>query len=377
MAEQASFLKLLQKRKRGKLKVYIGMAPGVGKTYRMLQEGNALFKQGIDVCIGLIETHNRKDTVAQLGDLPVLNERTSYYKGRLQSELDLQGVLNRRPEVVIIDELAHSNVAGSVNPKRWQDIDQILDAGVSVITAVNIQHLESLAAELTRITGLEISERVPDGFINSADEVVNIDLTVTELVDRLKAGKIYQPERVAAALENFFQEDKLLQLRELALREVTRQVDRQIDVKLPTSNAGIKAAKVMLCISTNHESAKRMIRKMARFITGDHAIWYVVYVQTPDERAEQVVLSKQRHLINNLKLATEMGAKVETIKANSFADAIYNFIKTNEISLCALGKSEMPWFKRIYKLTPTQHLMRLTKDLPVDYLILTSHELKG
>ena len=220
------FLNLIRKSRRGKFKIYIGMSAGVGKTYRMLQEAAALLRNGVDVKIGYIETHGRKETHDLLEGLPVIPRRKLFYKGKELEELDVQAVLNLHPEVVIVDELAHTNIEGSKNEKRWQDVMDILDAGINVISAVNIQHIESLNEEVKAITDVTVAERIPDNVLKQADEVVNIDLTADELVTRLKEGKIYSPDKIEIALKNFFQSEKILQLRELALKEVASQVER-------------------------------------------------------------------------------------------------------------------------------------------------------
>ena len=210
------FLDLIKKSRRGKLKVYIGMSAGVGKTYRMLQEARALLKNGVDVKIGYVETHGRQETDEQLQGLPIIPRRKLFYKGKELEEMDVSAIINLRPEIVIVDELAHTNISGSANEKRWQDVMDILDAGINVISAVNIQHIESLKDEMKNITGIDVTERVPDYVLSQADEVVNIDLTSDELIGRLKEGKIYKAEKIEAALKNFFQSDHILQLRELA-----------------------------------------------------------------------------------------------------------------------------------------------------------------
>lgn len=197
------FLNLIKKSRRGKFKIYIGMSAGVGKSYRMLQEARTLMKNGIDVKIGFIETHNRKETHDLLEGLPLVPRRKLFYKGKELEEMDVQAIINLRPEVVIIDELAHTNIEGSKNEKRWQDVMEILEAGINVISAVNIQHIESLNEEIKSITGIEVKERIPDSVLGQADEVVNIDLTADELILRLKEGKIYHPDKVETALRNF------------------------------------------------------------------------------------------------------------------------------------------------------------------------------
>ena len=212
------FLDLIRKSKRGKFKIYIGMSAGVGKSYRMLQEAHSLLKNGIDIKIGYIETHNRKETQALIEGLPVIPRKKIFYKGKELEEMDLQAILNIHPEVVIVDELAHTNIPGSKNEKRWQDVLEILDAGINVISAVNIQHIESINEEVRSITGIEVGERIPDKLLQMADEVVNIDLTADELIARLKEGKIYDPGKIETALRNFFQSDKILQLQRACIK---------------------------------------------------------------------------------------------------------------------------------------------------------------
>src|SRR3984885_1705457 len=255
MAEQEKnvehFLNLIRKSRRGKFKIYIGMSAGVGKTFRMLQEAQTLLRNGVDIKIGYIETHNRAETHQLLEGLPVIPRRKLFYKGKELEELDVQAVLNLHPEVVIIDELAHTNIEGSKNEKRWQDVMDILDAGINVISAVNIQHIESLNEEVKNITGIEVLERVPDSVLEGADEVVNIDLTADELVARLREGKIYAADKIGIALQNFFQPEKILQLRELALKEVASQVERKIETELPRG-AHLPNERFLACIGSNH-----------------------------------------------------------------------------------------------------------------------------
>ena len=254
------FLDLIKRSRRGKFKVYIGMSAGVGKTYRMLQEARTLLKNGVNVKIGYIETHNRAETHALLEDLPLVTRKTIFYKGKELEEMDLQAIVNLQPEVVIVDELAHTNIPGSKHEKRWQDVLEILEAGISVISAFNIQHLESLNKSVELITGIEVTERIPDNILKLADEVVNIDLTADELIDRLKDGKIYERSKVETALSNFFKRDKILQLRELALKEVAHHVERKIETEVFKSEKFIPD-KIMACISTNDSGAKNVIRK--------------------------------------------------------------------------------------------------------------------
>lgn len=303
------FLDLIQKSRKGKFKIYIGMSAGVGKTYRMLREAHTLLKKGIDVKIGYIETHARKETQELITGLPIIPRRTIFYKGKELEELDVQAIINLRPEVVIVDELAHSNIQGSKNEKRWQDVLEVLEAGINVISAVNIQHIESLNTVVKEITGVEVQERVPDNVISMADEVVNIDLTAEELINRLKEGKIYAEDKIQMALTNFFKSDQILQLRELALKEVASQVVRKVEHEKP-KNTNFRQDKLLACISSNDKTAKIVIRKTARLASYYNSKWMVLYVQTPKESSVRIPLAKQRYLINNLKLATQLGAEV-------------------------------------------------------------------
>src|SRR6201996_1511525 len=245
------FMDLIRASRRGKFKIYIGMSAGVGKTYRMLQEAQTLLRNGVDVKIGYVETHGRKDTELQLQGLPVLPRRKLFYKGKELDELDVQAVINLHPEVVIVDELAHTNIEGSKNEKRWQDVMEVLDAGINVITAVNIQHIESINEDVKKITDIEVKERIPDKILQLADEVVNIDLTADELITRLKEGKIYDHSKVQQALQNFFQPDKILQLRELALKEVAGQVERKVDYQITAKQTPFRHDRFLACISSN------------------------------------------------------------------------------------------------------------------------------
>ena len=223
------FLDLIKKSRRGKFKIYIGMIAGVGKTYRMLQEARELLDNGVDVRIGYVETHGRAGTEAMLEGLPVISRRKIFYKGKELEEMDLETIIRIHPEIVVVDELAHTNVEGSLNEKRWQDVMTLLDEGINVISAINIQHIESVNEEVQDICGIEVKERVPDSVLQEADEVVNIDLTAEELITRLKAGKIYRPEKIEMALNNFFKTENILQLRELALKEVALRVEKKVE----------------------------------------------------------------------------------------------------------------------------------------------------
>ncbi|MBA4135577.1 MAG: histidine kinase, partial [Flavobacterium sp.] len=331
------FLDLIQKSRKGKFKVYIGMSAGVGKTFRMLQEAHTLVKNGIDVKIGYIETHFRKETHELLEGLPIIPRRSIFYKGKHLEEMDVQAIINLRPEVVIVDELAHTNIEGSKNEKRWQDVLEILEAGINVISAVNIQHIESLNEDVKRITGVDVQERVPDNVLRQADEVVNIDLTSEDLITRLKEGKIYTQDKIQMALTNFFKADQILQLRELALKEVASQVVRKVENEVP-KNVALRHEKVLACISSNDKTAKIVIRKAARLASYYNGSWYVLYVETPKESPNKIALDKQRHLINNFKLATQLGAEVIKIESSNITDAMLKIVEQKDITTVCIGK---------------------------------------
>lgn len=364
------FLDLIKKSRRGKFKIYIGMSAGVGKTYRMLQEVQALLKNGIDVKIGYIETHNRKETQALLEGLPVIPRRKLFYKGKELEELDVQAVISLRPEVVIIDELAHTNIEGTANAKRWQDVIEILDAGINVISAVNIQHIESLNEEIKAITNVEVKERIPDSVIAQADEVVNIDLTADELIARLKEGKIYEAEKIESALKNFFQPSNILQLRELALKEVASQVERKVETEVTKVHA-IKHERFLACISSNDKTAKNVIRKTARLANYYNSKWYVLYVQTPKESADKIALDKQRYLINNFKLATELGAEIIKVENVKVAKAIIEQAEERSITTICIGKPHIRLLKIILATNIFNELLKKLSASNIDLIILS------
>jgi len=364
------FLELIKKSRRGKFKIYIGMSAGVGKSYRMLLEAQALMRNGIDVKIGYIETHKRKETEALLDGLPVIPRRKLFYKGKELEEMDLKAIISLRPEVVIVDELAHSNIEGSQNEKRWQDVLDILNAGINVISAVNIQHLESINEEVERITGATIAERIPDKVLQMADEVVNIDLTADELIDRLKEGKIYDEKKIPTALSNFFQAERILQLRELALKEVAHQLERKIDIEIP-KNIKLRAELFLACISTNDESAKIIIRKTARLASYYRYKWYVVYVQTSHESADKINLASQRHLINNMKTATQLGAEVLKIKSDNIAKTIWETAEKYDITTICIGKPRFKFYQIVMKTAVFTQLLNKMSKTDIDLVILS------
>ena len=364
------FLHLANKAGRGEFKIYIGMSAGVGKSYRMLQEAHSLLRKGVNVQIGFIETHGRKETEALVEGLPVIPRRQVFYKGKMLEEMDLNAILLLAPEWVIVDELAHTNIPGSKNEKRWQDVMDLLNAGINVISAVNIQHMESINHQVKTITGVEVQERVPDSMLQIADEVVNIDLTADELITRLKEGKIYDPAKVESALKNFFQSEKILQLRELALKEVASQVERKVEIEIPRGQQ-MRHERFLVCISSNDEVAKKVIRKAARLAAYYHGEWYVLYVQTPRESVGRIKLSDQRHLINNLKLATELGAEVLRVQDANIAHAIIQMAVEKDITTVCIGKPHISLFGIILRTNIFSQLLKTLSSNEIDLVILS------
>ena len=364
------FLELVKRSRRGKFKIYIGMSAGVGKTYRMLQEAHALQRNGIDVQIGYIETHNRVETHALVDGLKFIARRKIFYKGKELEEMDAQQIINRHPEVVIVDELAHSNIEGSKNSKRWQDVLDILESGISVISAVNIQHLESLNEEIESITGIAITERIPDKVLELADEIVNIDLTADELIDRLKDGKIYDKSKVERALQNFFRSDKILQLREIALKEVAHHLEQKINIEIP-KQIKLRPERFLACISSNAETSKIVIRKTARLASYFRAPWIVLYVQSSSESLDKIKLDKQRHLINNFKLATELGAELLKVKSDKITASIMQVAADREITTICIGKPHLNLFQVILRTTVFNELLKNLAATETDLVILS------
>lgn len=364
------FLELVKRSRRGKFKIYIGMSAGVGKTYRMLQEAQTLLRNGIDIKIGYVETHNRKETVAQLKGLPVIPRRQLFYKGKELEEMDLNAIIHLQPEVVVVDELAHTNIEGSKNEKRWQDVMDILNTGISVISAVNIQHLESLNEEVEEITGAAINERIPDKVLQMADEVVNIDLTADELIDRLKEGKIYDMKKVPTALNNFFQTERILQLRELALKEVAHQVVRKIDTEVPKT-IKLRPEIFLACISTNDASGKIIIRKTSRLASFYRSKWYLLYVQTSNESSDKINLASQRHLLNNFKLAAQLGGEVIKVKSDNIARSIWETAEKYDITTICLGKPHFKFYQLVMKTAVFTQLLNKMSQTHIDLVILS------
>lgn len=364
------FLDLIKQSRRGKFKIYLGMCAGVGKTYRMLQESHNLLRNGIDVQIAYIETHDREDTIKMLAGLPLLPRKQIYYKGNELDDLDVDLVLQKHPEVVVVDELAHTNVPGSKNEKRWQDVMEILDAGINVISAVNIQHLEGLQAEVGDMLSVPVYERIPDRVIQSADEVLFVDISVEDLLSRLKEGKIYKKEKIETALRNFFQSEQLLLLRELALKEVAVHAIKKHEKEKP-SDSKHKIERFMVCIGTDEKKAKNLIRRTCRLASYYQAEWYVLYIQTPKESVNKIALDKQRYLINNFKLATELGGQVIQVQGKDVPENIVNQVLRMRITTVCIGRPYWPFLRILWAMGMFRRLMKKLEKIQVDLIILS------
>ena len=352
------FLELVERAKRGRLKLYLGFAAGVGKTWRMLEEAHALKQRGVDVVGALVETHGRAETAALIRDLEIVPRRKVEYRGVVVEEMDVDTVLARQPAVAIVDEIPHTNVPGSRNAKRYQDVLDLLAAGVSVIGALNIQHLESLNDLIVRNTGVRVRETVPDSFLLAADQVVNLDLAVEDLVERLEAGKIYPKEKIPWALEHFFQGKNLATLRELSLREVAESLDRSAaQAAAHGAEPATTRGRVMVALSSNPPHALALLRRGSRMAGRLNTAWYVVWVETPDEAPDKITSENQRHLLDNAQKARELGAEVVRLKSDDPVDAILDFARSHRVSDLIVGRTGRRRWRSLLRWTVLQRLV--------------------
>lgn len=362
------FLNLIRRQARGRLKVYLGSAAGVGKTYAMLREGQRLKKQGVDVVIGIVETHGRAETLEQIVDLEVVPPRIVEYRGVKLREMDLDAILARRPTVCLVDELAHTNVPGSKHSKRYQDVEELLFAGIHVITTVNIQHLESLYDEIERTTGVKVKERFPDRVLAEADQIVNVDVSVEDLIERLKTGKIYPEDRVNSSLEHFFTPANLTRLREITLTEIAHLIDRRTR-RAEADQAPIATTdRVMVGVSSMSPNASALLRKTARVADRLNAPWYAVYVQTPSEDLTRIDAATQRMLSKTLELAQQLGGIPMTFRGPDIASTMWAFAQEYAIKVIVIGKSRQPWYRRLTRTSILERLMKITNDIDI-YII--------
>jgi two-component system, OmpR family, sensor histidine kinase KdpD len=366
-----ALLERIKQEDRARLRIYVGAAPGVGKTYEMLQEAHALRNRGLDVVIGFVETYGRRDTEAQVKDLEVIPRRRLEYRGVTMEEMDIDAIIRRKPQVCVVDELAHSNVPGSRHDKRYEDVLEILDAGIHVMTAVNIQHLETLNDAVARATGVRVRETVPDTFLDRADEVINVDVTVEELRNRLREGKIYRPEKVEQALTNFFRKGNLSTLRELALRAVADEVsDKAASYR---AREGLEPAlipeRVMVCMSSN-PLAPRVVRTGARIAGRLGARWYAVYVETPREKPGRINPNDADALQENIRLAESLGATVVRVKADSPSDGLIAFAQREGVTHVIFGQSARTRWEQLWRGSTLDKFLGAVPDAAVQVVPL-------
>jgi two-component system sensor histidine kinase KdpD len=349
-----------------KLRIYLGAAPGVGKTYHMLNDAHMMrHQQNVDVVIGLVETHGRKETEARIRDLEVVPLKDIPYRGVTLKEMDVDAIIARHPNTAVVDELAHTNVPGSKNRKRYEDVLELLDAGINVMTAVNIQHLETLNDAVNRSANTTIRETVPDSFFKRADEVMNIDLTVDELRLRLKAGKIYAAEKVEQSLANFFRKGNLNMLRELALRTTAEQVSTRASEYRRTQ--GLEQApipeKVMVCLSTR-PGTERLLRVGARIAGRLSTNWYAVYVTKPDDKGHGDPDAYHR-LEEYQKMARDLGAKVVSLTDRNVSDALIRFAQQENISHVVFGQSARSRWDILWRGSVLNRFLSEVRDVTV------------
>ena len=362
----------------GRLKVYLGMAAGVGKTVPMLREGKRLQADGVDVACGVVETHGRSETLAELEGLTLLPRRTIQYRGVPLQEMDLDAVLARRPDVALVDELAHTNVPGSRHEKRYQDVDALLDAGVDVIGTLNVQHLESLHDLVLRETEVDVRERVPDRFLHRAEEIVVIDLPPEDLQERLRQGKVYAPAQVERALGGFFRRANLTALRQLALREVANAVElrarAQVRVERPDEQQAALAAevrgvadaeRVMVSMSSIPSATRRLLHRGSRLAGGLNSIWFVVHVRTPGEAPQRIDAAALRSLADNISLAKELGAEVVRLEGDDVAEALARFARERRITHAVFGRTRRSAWRERLRGSVLDRFMRLAPHVDV------------
>jgi two-component system sensor histidine kinase KdpD len=369
-----AFLKMIKRSQRGKLKIYLGYVAGVGKTYEMLQEAHRLNKEGIDAVVGLVETHGRADTAKLVEGLEVVPRRRIEYRGVVLEEMDVDAILARKPQIVLVDELAHTNVPGSRNAKRYEDVQEILDAGIHVISTLNIQHLESLYDVVEQATGVKVRERIPDSVLVEADQLVNVDLTYQDLQERLKEGKIYPKERIATALQNFFKKTNLDQLRELALREMAAHIDLRYRDRLQ-EEISATPDQVMVCLSSRGPNSEKLLRYASRLAGRLNRNWYAVYVQTPSEEPTAIEAATQRILSDTLTLAKQLGAVVFTFKGEDIAATILQVAKEYRVGHIVIGSPrKLPfWQILIGRRTVVDQLIDDSRGINI-VVLNTSHE---
>jgi two-component system, OmpR family, sensor histidine kinase KdpD len=373
-----SFLDLEASRQKGRLKIYIGAAAGVGKTYRMLEEAHQLRDRGVDVVIGLVETHGRAETMARVGDLEIVPRKKIKYRNVAIEEMDVEAIVARNPEVALVDELAHSNAPGSRHEKRYQDVEDLLAKGINVITAMNIQHIESLNPTMKQVTGIDVRETVPDSFLGRADQIVNVDVTVEALRERLREGKIYPESQIEQALRNFFQPSNLASLRELTLREVARSLSRQRqDLEAIKREGGRRPQvhdRIMVGLSSNSEDTRKLLRKAARVASQLGADWYAVHVETPRESVKKISTTNFVALLDNINLAGDLGAETVWLKADDVTKAMIDFARDKSVTKIIIGRTHQPFWRRFLRRDVPMQLIKQANDIDIEILSTFAEE---
>lgn len=365
------YLEMIRREKEAYLKLFVGAAPGVGKTYAMLREANEMYKKGIDIVIGLIETHGREETRLQMGDLPVIPMRQIQYQGKVLEEMDVEAILHRRSKYVVVDELAHTNVPGSKHKKRYEDVLEILDAGINVISAMNIQHLESLNNTIEQLTGVKVRERVPDLILNRANEIQLIDTPPEKLQERLRAGLIYKPEKIEQSLKNFFRLGNLNALREISLREVADDVDDRLETYKQEQGItdGMKGANERILVCVNYRpNAERLIRRGWRIASRLKCQLYILNI--PDKPVQDLDDATYKKLRMIEQIAKDLGAQfhIRALNGKKPAQVIVDFVKEKGITQLILGQSARSRWEEITKGSILNKIMKDTRY--VDILVV-------
>lgn len=362
---------MIRSARRGRLKIYLGYSAGVGKTFQMLKEALRLRDvEKLDVVIGFLETHGRAETEACKEDLEEVPRRRIVYRNLEIFEMDVPAILRRRPQVVLVDELAHTNAPGAKNAKRYQDVEELLEEGIHVISTLNVQHLESLYEIVEKNTGIRVKERIPDWVVTRADEVVNVDVSTADLRERIRSGRVYPQSRIDAALTNFFQEDNLQQLRELSLRELAAQLDLKYREKKTPEEMEDSANldQVLVCLSSRSPNADALLRYGSRLAGRLNRNWYALYVQTSCEAATRIDAETQRRLSNTLELARQVGATVFTFQSDDVVATILQFAREHRVGHVVIGPSarKLSWFDRLRgKSTILERLTLAKRDFKI------------
>jgi two-component system sensor histidine kinase KdpD len=358
-------------RQRGRFKIFLGYAPGVGKTFSMLSEGIRRASRGEDVVVGIVETHGRTGTSEVATKLEQVPRKQLDYKGTLFDEMDVDAILARHPQVVLVDELAHTNVEGSRFPKRYEDVFALLDAGIDVLTTINIQHVESLTPRVQSLTGITVRETVPDWVLDRADEIVISDLTPEALATRMRRGDIYPMERVERALSNFFRRGNLIALREMALQRVTRAVDRTLDNYVKRKQLGghwAIAEKIAVCISAN-PSSRDLIARGARLAEATDAEFYVLHLDTDRDHATDT----SRSLEENLQFARNLGATAVHLQGSNVATATAAYAVEHRITQVIFGRSALTGLKKYLYFLAIQQFVSAAPHVDLHIITQESH----